>query len=124
MKLKQGWVYIAKCEDRYKIGWTGQDPEKRIAGLRTGNPFPVELVGIVRGTIALESTLHRHFASKRSTGEWFFLEPDDIEYIFSLAPQPRMLGGVDLDELELKLSRSSPQVQRAFVAAVNKARGK
>lgn len=122
--MKQGWVYIAKCENTYKIGWTGQDPEKRIANMRTGNPLPIELIGTIRGTIVLESMLHRQFASKRSAGEWFFLEPDDIEYILSLAPKPQMMGDIDLDELELRLMRSSARSQRAFVAAVNKVLGK
>lgn len=84
----EGQVYIAECQGVYKIGHTTQDPRDRVAKLRTGNPFPVELVGSIPGSRAMERYLHRTYKSRKIKGEWFILTPDEVKEILGRADEP------------------------------------
>jgi len=78
-----GFVYIAECGGRYKIGYS-KEPVKRIAGLQTGNPELVKLVGTIPGTPAREDELHRAFRAKHIRGEWFSLTESDVQAILAV----------------------------------------
>lgn len=82
-----GYIYLLHCEGRYKIGRTTQKPEDRIAQISTGIPFETTLICAmgVEDCIAAEQQLHDRFSDKRHRGEWFELDPEDIEYIRGLA---------------------------------------
>lgn len=145
MRVHKGVIYIAKCQDFYKIGHTTGDAEHRLSGLQTGNPFRVELVGTIPGTVSQERNLHQRFAHKRERGEWFRLTPKDVDSILTaslhLAPPPpepqRKTLGETVREwsaqtseeekrfirLERMLATASPEVIAEFVAEVNKIRG-
>jgi hypothetical protein len=43
-------VYFIKCQNHIKIGWTrGWDAlPNRIAAMQTGNPIPLELIGVIQ----------------------------------------------------------------------------
>lgn len=75
-------VYLIQAEDtdNFKIGFTTQDPEKRISQLQTGSGNKLKLLKTFKtkyGT-RLESRLHTEFRHKRIEGEWFLLEPADV----------------------------------------------
>jgi hypothetical protein len=67
-------VYFAFCErlDTVKIGYSGGDPVKRMAALRTACPLPLRLLVVVPdGDLKLERRLHATFRALRLEGEWF-----------------------------------------------------
>jgi hypothetical protein len=66
-----GMVYFAECAKKIKIGYTQDDPEKRVKALQTSNPLPIRLVGVARGTIADERALHELLRAANVSGEWF-----------------------------------------------------
>lgn len=70
-------VYFIACDSYVKIG-KAQDPEKRLAELRTGNPFNIGILYTIpcassKVAHALEQSLHSEFdmARLRINGEWF-----------------------------------------------------
>jgi hypothetical protein len=77
----QGVIYVARCVDRYKIGFTSGSADARIKSLQTGNPEMITLVGTIPGSPAEESNLHVKFHRKRVRGEWFTLTSEDIQSI-------------------------------------------
>lgn len=86
--MDQGRVYVARCQDLYKIGYTARDPQLRMADLQTGNPFPVELMGSIPGTRDTEAGLHAVFASRKVQGEWYALTPEDVSDILGEEEYP------------------------------------
>lgn len=84
---RTGYVYLIQSPTgTYKIGRT-VDPDNRMKTFTVKLPFEVEYVCTIQteDMHALEKQLHGHFASKRVSGEWFSLTPDDVEYIKGLA---------------------------------------
>jgi DNA-binding XRE family transcriptional regulator len=76
-----GYVYlIVSSSGFYKVGFTKNDPRRRVSMLRTGTSDELELVGAVRGTIEDERELHRLLSPWRVTREWFSPCPA-IEYL-------------------------------------------
>jgi len=91
-RRKGGYVYVVKGVDRpvYKIGMTKRDPHIRIDGLSKSLPWPVETIctfETVEASGKVERILHERFADRRVNGEWFQLEPPDLEYLAGLAKQ-------------------------------------
>jgi hypothetical protein len=80
----ESWVYFIEGAGKVKIG-TAHDPQERLKTLQTGSPVPLVLLARMRGGPILEATLHRHFQSARSHGEWYYLTDDLKEYIRSHA---------------------------------------
>lgn len=76
------FVYLLVCMKVYKIGLTN-NIAKRIAQLQGSCPRPIELVHLIPTNDAPrgEAFLHRLFCKRRSHGEWFNLDPNDIKYI-------------------------------------------
>lgn len=89
-KGKPGYVYLLREINgpHYKIGLT-QNPQQRLKALSNTLPYLVEFDVLIRTphTLELERELHEKFADKRTTGEWFLLESEDVEYIRSLATE-------------------------------------
>lgn len=102
----EGYVYVLKSLDLYKIGmtvfsWnngTFRDAEvirrrrdaamkrtlyRRIASYRTHNPHGIELLdfAFVRDSSSLETLLHEKFSDSRITGEWFRLSETDLKKV-------------------------------------------
>jgi len=65
-----GDVYFVLCQDLLKIGFS-IDVDGRLAGMRTDNPFPLQLLGVIAGPVQLEKALHAVFNEHRHQGEWF-----------------------------------------------------
>lgn len=80
-----GYIYLYSDGRAIKIGFSADNPvrEKRKATLQTGNSQQLELVGFIEGTREKERILHNRFGAKRTIGEWFDLNEDDIKAILS-----------------------------------------
>lgn len=81
-----GFVYVIKCCDFYKIG-IARDVPGRVAQLQIGNPFKLKLLMSWRSPNAelTEETLHELFDAKRERGEWFKLSEPDLVIVASYA---------------------------------------
>lgn len=67
-----GSVYlIESTAGQFKIGFTKNDPRRRLAMLRTGNADDLSLVGTVAGTMDDEKELHRLLRPWRVSREWY-----------------------------------------------------
>jgi ribosome-binding protein aMBF1 (putative translation factor) len=71
-----GFLYAVAAEGHplIKIGATKGNVQKRLQGLRVGQPFGLTLLAAVEVPTHLyrvERALHRHFAQARKRGEWF-----------------------------------------------------
>lgn len=77
-----GKVYLLNAwgTDRYKIGITKGDIDKRIKQLQTGCPDEIILTNSyeTENYRKLEGWMHRKLNSKRVEGEWFELEDSDV----------------------------------------------
>lgn len=88
--MKTGWVYLALAvgaESFVKIGFTAACPWARIAEVTVGCPLPLRLVGVIRGTMALERELQGRFIGLWTKGEWFRWSGPLIEFVNTL-PAP------------------------------------
>ena len=79
--MQRGWVYFIECGDFIKIGFTVQSIEKRLSGIRSGNPFPVRLLYVRQTVKRWEREMHERFAHIRHQREWFKKAPEIIRAI-------------------------------------------
>jgi hypothetical protein len=81
---RAGQVYVIQSGEHCKIGRT-HDVRKRVLALQTGSPHPIRLLTVIatEDAMAVEKGLHRRYAHKRRSGEWFALTPEDIAEITS-----------------------------------------
>jgi len=83
---RPGYIYLIRADNSlFKIGKT-INPEDRFKSLQTLSPVPLALIHTVKtgDTMMLEHELHERFSEKREQGEWFKLEPADVDFIKSL----------------------------------------
>lgn len=80
-----GYIYILRGEDYYKIGRT-KYPSDRIKRLAIQLPFPVSVMHVFpSANCALtERVLHQKLKGRRCNGEWFRLTPRDIRILESV----------------------------------------
>ena len=83
-------IYLINIEntDFYKIGFTKQDPGKRLKALQTGNPIKLILTDYYTTDLAteVETAMHNLFSYKKIEeklditllGEWFVLDEDFV----------------------------------------------
>lgn len=84
---RPGYVYLLQSPTgAYKIGCTS-DPDNRAKTFGVKLPFEVDFIVLLKASDmpSLEGRLHRQFEAKRINGEWFALDPADVEYIKGLA---------------------------------------
>lgn len=76
-------VYFITDKENIKIGYTKQNPEKRLHQLNTGSPIQLYLLGYIEGDKNKEKELHRKFNKYRirQNGEWFYGNEEIIDYI-------------------------------------------
>lgn len=67
---ESGHVYIIRCGDRVKIGFTMKIRD-RMRVLRTACPYPIEEVAVFSGNRNIERFLHAALGEWRRHGEWF-----------------------------------------------------
>lgn len=71
MKNKSGYVYLMRCQDFYKIGFS-KNVERRQKQLDT-RPFPLDIISKVYSEIAfdVEQEIHQKLEDFRVEGEWY-----------------------------------------------------
>ncbi len=77
-------VYFLQAGDFIKIGKTTGSAENRLLQLKTGCPFPVEIVAVIAGGYDKERSLHHRFRNIRAHGEWFHATKEILSFITSL----------------------------------------
>ena len=80
-KIYQMKVYLlVNEEEKYKIGFTNRDINKRIKELQVGSSSEMRVVHEYESDYArqIETVLHRLYKSKRISGEWFQLTNDIV----------------------------------------------
>ena len=84
--ISKGYVYLLRCKEYYKIGVTDNDVPKRIQSMKTGNPFLIQIIFMVKvkEPFELEKAIHTCFKSSRMSGEWFSLDDDDLSVIIKI----------------------------------------
>jgi len=77
-KVREGYIYLIKSLDLYKIGRC-ISPD-RIKTYRTENPHKIDLIfqAKVPDYIGIEKELLRKYSKKQYKGEWFRLNKKDI----------------------------------------------
>jgi hypothetical protein len=81
-----GFVYLAKCEEYYKIGRTINSAAHRVRKMSFMCPFPITLIYQFASPVCnrLEYDLQARFESKKIHGEWFRLDSSDVSYLTSI----------------------------------------
>ena len=71
---------ITNGHNEYKIGYTNRPISKRLMELQTASPYKLEIINFYESdnSTTIEKTLHRRFASKNASGEWFSLDLKDV----------------------------------------------
>ncbi len=84
-EARTGYVYVVEAPNGlYKVGWAKR-PEKRLAELQLSSPVRLTLLCSWRCRDAnkAEGILHQVFREKRSHGEWYALDLDDIVFLLT-----------------------------------------
>jgi len=81
-KIENGWIYLLKSKNLYKIG-RAKNIQSRIKTYKTENPFGIKIIiqKKVNDYIGIEIKLLKMFNEKQIRGEWFKLNKDDINRI-------------------------------------------
>jgi Meiotically Up-regulated Gene 113 (MUG113) protein len=80
---RYGYVYLIQSPTgSYKIG-RARNPEDRMKTFNVKLPFEVDYVHLIETSdmYGLERAFHKRYAQKRVNGEWFMLDPEDVQYI-------------------------------------------
>lgn len=82
-KTNQEYTYFIQQENggNIKIGFTTQEPEKRLANLQTGSAYQLRIVGLLQGN--RENKLHKNFSDIKVKGEWYKNSKELVDYIKS-----------------------------------------
>lgn len=94
--MSDQWVYFIQADDNgpIKIGFTADDPKRRLAALQTGNASALKLLGAIKAPPARERQFHTDLAQFRLQGEWFESHPSVLDTVQkALAGEPINCGG-------------------------------
>ena len=61
--------FIQSAGGPIKIGYTTKDPLLRLKSLQTSNPYKLELLGSMGGTLEDEAAIHREFEGDNISGD-------------------------------------------------------
>lgn len=75
--MSDQFVYFIQADENgpIKIGFTSDDPKRRLNQLQTGNAATLRLLGSIRADISRERQFHSDLAEWRLQGEWFEPHP-------------------------------------------------
>lgn len=83
----RGVIYAIRCGEFVRIGRSEKPRERLRYWSRVLPQKPEQVMHLeVEDYVRAETTLHRHFAGKRSNNEWFRLDEDDIRLLRALDP--------------------------------------
>lgn len=68
---------VTDNEGLYKIG-RSEDVRKRLINIQVGNPKPLRILYEVEAKPMVETIMKRRHKLKRTSGEWFMLEHEDV----------------------------------------------
>lgn len=91
IKHSPKWIYLMRVYENdgsvsYKIGYTKNDPKKRIPQLQTGNKNKIEILETFWSEYStrLEATLKSRFKIYNESGEWFNLPKEIVDDFISI----------------------------------------
>ncbi len=87
-KASLRYVYFMRpvsADGRIKIGCSFR-PAKRLIALSVHSPYPLEIIGVGKGSIPDEQLLHEYFAADRLHSEWFRAS-DELHQVIDLMGQ-------------------------------------
>jgi len=120
------YVYLMKCfyeKPKFKIG-ISYLPERRLIGVKTSNPFLVELMAIYpaksrENALDIEKALHFYYKDKKTNGEWFSLTDSDCDFLVNyLFCSYRFLVDAWVNDV---VNIKGVEVDDKIIAAVNSA---
>ena len=65
------YFILDPAAEAVKIGFTRSPGNRRFKQLKTGNPKPTVLLGMIPGSKTVEREIHDHFQPQWLRGEWF-----------------------------------------------------
>ena len=79
-------IYLVNAEntDLYKIGYTSVGVETRLKALQTGNPHKLNIIKQSDGSISKEKYIQNWFYYKKTRGEWFRFNDDDVNNVIDM----------------------------------------
>lgn len=89
------YLIFNESETVCKIGYTANDPVKRLKSLQTAQAEKLYISHFILGGTKQEKELHKLFANFRLNGEWFTLDNSIIKYFEdnkSLNPEDYLIG--------------------------------
>ncbi len=88
--MSDQYVYFIQADENgpIKIGFTSDDPKRRLNQLQTGNASTLKLLGAIRGNSTRERQFHTELAEWRLQGEWFESNPKVLAAVESALSSP------------------------------------
>lgn len=113
------YVYFLKAgENHYKVG-IATNVDKRVSGIQTSNPVPIDIVAtkLVHNAEEVESNIHKALKAMKATGgkEWFELTPEQAIQVAVL-----MNKNPELDITEQATMSAIMRQQRWLQKMINK----
>jgi hypothetical protein len=87
-------IYFIGAGDLVKVGLSDK-PYERMAGLRTGSPLALEMLGFYPGTKHDERRLHHRLGAGHSHGEWFRLNTPGLQVEIDKAGSYMRQSGIE-----------------------------
>jgi DNA-binding XRE family transcriptional regulator len=81
MRLMTVYFLRLNSDGPIKIGVTKRSAQKRIESLRSGSPWPINVIGEIDGNNWHENVLHKELSKYRMYGEWFHSDNYVLEVI-------------------------------------------
>lgn len=117
------YIYFIQAQDNgpIKIGFTGDNPRKRMVKIQSDCPWPVQLLGAIEGTVSQEKQIHLVLARYKTQGEWFEPHPHVVAAV-NLALECGVLApdddAIDFDGMnKLRAYRLSKKLSQSDLAA-------
>ncbi|MFY7926748.1 MAG: GIY-YIG nuclease family protein [Aquidulcibacter sp.] len=86
MNQLTGYIYAIRCVDRVKIGHSIR-PTERVEQIRPWCPFPMQIIGVKKGSLADEKLIHKALWMHRTHNEWFLYDAQEVqEFLATLGP--------------------------------------
>lgn len=118
------FVYFIQNDEAgpIKIGYA-KSVAARLSDLQCATPYPLYLLGYIRGSRHTEVSLHDKFAAFRLCGEWFKPEPELTKYIADVCAEPKKMSARETIKALIK-NVDPDEVWRSLEVPTDKDAGK